>query len=72
MTRRLADYIANRRPKVAMLTDDSGYGEQGRAALRDAFGVDEVQVVSDQVDPAPRAGPRAADPRTRAARAPTT
>ncbi|MDA0161544.1 ABC transporter substrate-binding protein [Solirubrobacter ginsenosidimutans] len=51
MTRRLADYIANARPKVAMLTDDSGYGEQGRAALRDAFGVDEVQVVSDQVIP---------------------
>ena len=51
MTRRLADYIANQRPKVAMLTDDSGYGEQGRAALRDAFGVDEVQVVSDQVIP---------------------
>jgi ABC-type branched-subunit amino acid transport system substrate-binding protein len=51
MTRRLADYIANARPKVAMLTDDSGYGEQGRAALRDAFQVDEVQVVSDQVIP---------------------
>ncbi len=51
MTRRLADYIANARPKVAMLTDDSGYGEQGRAALRDAFKVDEVQVVSDQVIP---------------------
>ena len=33
MTRRLADYIANQAPKVAMLTDDSGYGEQGRAAL---------------------------------------
>src|SRR3954447_1731822 len=51
MTRRLADYIANQRPKVAMLTDDSGYGEQGRAALRDAFKVDEVQVVSDQTIP---------------------
>jgi ABC-type branched-subunit amino acid transport system substrate-binding protein len=51
MTRRLADYIANAGPKVAMLTDDSGYGEQGRAALRDAFGVDEVRVVSDQVIP---------------------
>jgi ABC-type branched-subunit amino acid transport system substrate-binding protein len=51
MTRRLADYIANQRPKVAMLTDDSGYGAQGRQALRDAFGVDEVQVVDDQVIP---------------------
>ena len=51
MTRRLADYIANQAPKVAMLTDDSGYGEQGRAALRDAFAIDEVKVVSDQVIP---------------------
>src|SRR3954451_5822534 len=51
MTRRLADYIANQKPKVAMLTDDSGYGEQGRAALHDAFKVDEVQVVSDQTIP---------------------
>jgi ABC-type branched-subunit amino acid transport system substrate-binding protein len=49
MTRRLADYIANKLPKVAMLTDESGYGEQGRAALKDAFRVDEVKVVSDQV-----------------------
>jgi branched-chain amino acid transport system substrate-binding protein len=51
MTRRLADYIANQRPKVALLTDDSGYGAQGRQALRDAFAVDEVQVVDDQVIP---------------------
>jgi ABC-type branched-subunit amino acid transport system substrate-binding protein len=51
MTRRLADYIANAGPKVAMLTDDSGYGEQGRAALHDAFTVDEVEVVSDQTIP---------------------
>jgi ABC-type branched-subunit amino acid transport system substrate-binding protein len=51
MTRRLADYIANQRPKVAMLTDDSGYGVQGRAALQKAFAVDEVEVVDDQVIP---------------------
>jgi len=51
MTRRVADYIANQLPKVAMITDDSGYGTQGREALRDAFAVDEVQVVSDQVIP---------------------
>jgi ABC-type branched-subunit amino acid transport system substrate-binding protein len=51
MTRRLADYIANAGPKVALLTDDSGYGEQGRAALHEAFGVDQVRVVSDQVIP---------------------
>lgn len=51
MTRRLADYIANGQPKVAMLTDDSGYGEQGRKALRESFTVDEVAVVHDQVIP---------------------
>jgi ABC-type branched-subunit amino acid transport system substrate-binding protein len=48
MTRRLADYLAPANPKVALLSDDSDYGEQGRAALRDAFTVDEVAVVSDQ------------------------
>jgi ABC-type branched-subunit amino acid transport system substrate-binding protein len=51
MTRRLADYIANAGPKVALLTDDSNYGREGRRALRDAFAVDQVQVVSDQVVP---------------------
>ena len=51
MTRRLADYIANQMPKVAMLTDDSGYGTQGRAALKKSFAVDEVKVVDDQVIP---------------------
>jgi ABC-type branched-subunit amino acid transport system substrate-binding protein len=51
MTRRLADYIANGKPKVAMLTDASGYGEQGRKALRESFTIDEVEVVSDQVIP---------------------
>jgi ABC-type branched-subunit amino acid transport system substrate-binding protein len=49
LARRLADYIANAGPEVAMLTDDSGYGEQGRTALREAFAADEVDVVSDQV-----------------------
>jgi len=48
LARRLADYIANDRPKVALLTDDSGYGAEGRKALRDAFAIDEVQVVTDR------------------------
>ena len=51
MTRRLADYIANGKPKVAMLTDDSGYGEQGRKSLRESFTIDEVEVVYDQTIP---------------------
>lgn len=54
MARRLADYIANDRPRVALLTDDSEYGLQGRQALRKAFTVDEVAVVADEQ--VPRAG----------------
>jgi ABC-type branched-subunit amino acid transport system substrate-binding protein len=49
LARRLADYIANARPKVALITDDSGYGEQGRKALRASLDVDGVEIVSDQV-----------------------
>ena len=49
MTRRLADYLAPANPKVALLSDDTDYGEQGREALLDAFEVDAVQVVSDHV-----------------------
>jgi ABC-type branched-subunit amino acid transport system substrate-binding protein len=47
LIRRLADYIANAKPKVAMLTDDSDYGQQGRASLREAFKIDAVRVVCD-------------------------
>ena len=73
MTRRLADYLAPANPKVALLSDDTDYGEQGREALRDAFEVDEVQVVSDDViahtRPRPRApGARSAPRRRRPAR----
>ena len=51
MTRRLADYIANAKPQVALLTDDSEYGMQGHAALTSAFTTDGVKVVSDQTIP---------------------
>jgi ABC-type branched-subunit amino acid transport system substrate-binding protein len=45
---RLADYIANSRPRVALLTDDSDYGHQGRDALRKALVADRIRIVSDQ------------------------
>jgi ABC-type branched-subunit amino acid transport system substrate-binding protein len=49
LARRLADYVAaTGAAKVALITDDSGYGEQGRKALRGAFG-GVAEVVSDQV-----------------------
>jgi ABC-type branched-subunit amino acid transport system substrate-binding protein len=35
---RLAEYLIPKRLKVAILTDDTGYGEEGRAALRKSFG----------------------------------
>jgi len=48
LARRLADYIANAEPKVALLTDDTGYGAEGRRALMNAFTTDEVTVVADR------------------------
>ncbi|MDQ1713755.1 MAG: branched-chain amino acid transport system substrate-binding protein [Frankiaceae bacterium] len=33
MTQRLTDYIAGRKPRIALLTDDSGYGRDGRTDL---------------------------------------
>jgi branched-chain amino acid transport system substrate-binding protein len=35
---RLAEYLIPKGLKVAVLTDDSGYGDEGRAALRRSFG----------------------------------
>jgi ABC-type branched-subunit amino acid transport system substrate-binding protein len=48
MASRLADYIANAKPKAGLITDDSDYGQQGRAALTTALATDEVPVVSNQ------------------------
>jgi branched-chain amino acid transport system substrate-binding protein len=48
MASRLADYVANAKPRVALLTDDSDYGHQGHDALRRALGQDRIAVVSDQ------------------------
>jgi branched-chain amino acid transport system substrate-binding protein len=48
MASRLADYIANAKPRVALLTDDSDYGHQGHDALRAALARDKIAVVSDQ------------------------
>jgi ABC-type branched-subunit amino acid transport system substrate-binding protein len=48
LARRLADYVANAKPKVGLLTDDSGYGQDGHRAVAAALRTDEVPVVSDQ------------------------
>ena len=56
MASRLADYIANAKPKAGLITDDSDYGQQGRAAVTAALATDAVPVVSNQT-----VGQRAAD-----------
>jgi ABC-type branched-subunit amino acid transport system substrate-binding protein len=59
MTVRLTDYIAGRKPRIALLTDDSGYGRDGRADLRKAIAQNKLTVTKDVElatgsDPAPQ------------------
>jgi ABC-type branched-subunit amino acid transport system substrate-binding protein len=59
MAVRLTDYLAGRRPKIALLTDDSGYGRDGRRDLTAAIRRDDLTLVSSVelatgVDPAPQ------------------
>jgi ABC-type branched-subunit amino acid transport system substrate-binding protein len=49
MSIRLADYLADRHPKVAIVADDSSYGADGLAAMRAGFQRDQTQVVSTGV-----------------------
>ena len=46
MTMRLADYLAGRHPKVAVIADDTGYGSDGMSSLVQAFKRDEIALVS--------------------------
>ncbi|MBV9292073.1 MAG: amino acid ABC transporter substrate-binding protein [Frankiales bacterium] len=52
MAVRLADYLAAQHPRVALLTDDTGFGTDGAAALTAAFTRDRAPVVSRQTAPA--------------------
>ena len=52
MTMRLADYLAAKHPKVGIVTDDSGFGTDGAASLRPAFGRDKIPVVAQGTVPA--------------------
>jgi ABC-type branched-subunit amino acid transport system substrate-binding protein len=52
MTLRLADYLAARKPKVAVIADDTAFGTDGATSLTGAFGRDEIPVVSRTVVPA--------------------
>ncbi len=46
MTVRLTDYLAARKPKIALLTDDSGYGRDGRTDLTAAIKRDSLDLVT--------------------------
>ncbi|MCW2966768.1 MAG: amino acid transporter substrate-binding protein [Solirubrobacteraceae bacterium] len=60
MAFRLAEYLIPKRPKLAFLTDDTGYGRAGRAALDQAFSgnrrsvVARIQTPSSSTDLAPQ------------------
>lgn len=51
MARRLADYISGKVRAVAVVTDDTTYGRDGRASVLDALGRNEIAVVGDEVVP---------------------
>jgi ABC-type branched-subunit amino acid transport system substrate-binding protein len=59
MTIRLTDYLAGRKPTIALLTDDSGYGRDGKADLlkaieRDSLTVAKSVEIATGADPAPQ------------------
>jgi ABC-type branched-subunit amino acid transport system substrate-binding protein len=59
MTQRLTDYIAAKRPRLALITDDSGYGRDGatdlaKAIQRDRLTLLDTRVVPAGTDPAPQ------------------
>jgi ABC-type branched-subunit amino acid transport system substrate-binding protein len=47
MAIRLADYLAASKPRIGMITDDSGFGRDGADALREAFERDRIEIVKD-------------------------
>jgi ABC-type branched-subunit amino acid transport system substrate-binding protein len=59
MTERLTDYIAGKKPRIALLTDDSGYGRDGRSDLTKAIKRDDLTLLTSVelptgADPAPQ------------------
>jgi ABC-type branched-subunit amino acid transport system substrate-binding protein len=49
MATRLADYVAARHPKVALIVDDSSYGRDGAVALKAGLARDRIPIVSSSV-----------------------
>jgi ABC-type branched-subunit amino acid transport system substrate-binding protein len=59
MAVRLTDYLAERKPRIALLTDDSGYGRDGRTDVTAAIARNKMTLVTSielatGADPAPQ------------------
>jgi ABC-type branched-subunit amino acid transport system substrate-binding protein len=52
MAVRLADYLAGRHPRAAIITDDSAYGADGEIALRAGFARDHIPIAARATVPA--------------------
>ena len=48
---RLADYIAGQHPKIALITEDSSFGQDGRTAVLGGLRTDQLKVVDDVTVP---------------------
>ena len=51
MAMRLADYLAASHPTIGLITDDTGFGTDGAAAMKPAFARDKIAVVSQSTVP---------------------
>jgi ABC-type branched-subunit amino acid transport system substrate-binding protein len=51
MAMRLADYLAGKKPKIGLLTDDTGFGADGSASMKPAFARDKISIVSQATVP---------------------
>jgi ABC-type branched-subunit amino acid transport system substrate-binding protein len=47
MAIRLADYLAASKPRIGMISDDTGFGRDGADAMREAFDRDHIDIVKD-------------------------
>jgi ABC-type branched-subunit amino acid transport system substrate-binding protein len=52
MTRRLADYLAEKKPRLALITDDTSYGKDGRTELKAAIALNRTPVADSIEVPA--------------------
>ena len=51
MTMRLADYLAEKRPQIGIIADDTSFGTDGAESLASAFDRDEINVKTKSVVP---------------------